>query len=194
MRLLRRILELGYNFVFTDADILWLRNPFDHFFDDADFQISCDKNRGNEWSTLNRPNCGYQYAQSNERTISMYQHWCRGGEANPNIDEQSLLNKMLHSRAFAPYKVKIRFLATEQFSGFCQKSKNMSRVVTMHANCCTGLGNKVQDLRTALSAWEASKSLSPATITKKVDLWHVPDACRHSLWPSPPPPRQRHHR
>lgn len=72
------------------------------------------------WSTLNRPNCGYQYALSNERTISMYKHWCQRGEENPNIDEQSLLNKMLHKHAFDSYNVKIRFLSTEQFSGFCQ--------------------------------------------------------------------------
>lgn len=105
-----------------DADILWLRNPFEHFFDDADFQISCDKNRGNPWSLLNKPNCGYQYARSNERTIAMYRHWCKGGEDNPHIDEQSLLNIMLHSRAFVSYEVRIRFLSTEEFSGFCNVS------------------------------------------------------------------------
>lgn len=188
MSLLRTVLELGYNFVFTDADILWLRNPFEHFFNDADFQISCDKNRGNPWSLLNKPNCGYQYARSNERTIAMYRHWCQGGENNPHIDEQSLLNIMLHSKAFAPYKVRIRFLSTEEFSGFCNGSKNMSRVVTMHANCCTGLSNKVKDMQKALGSWELGKS-SPEVIVKKPrELWHVPDACRRSIWPSPPPP------
>ncbi|KAG0613036.1 hypothetical protein M758_6G071500 [Ceratodon purpureus] len=188
MSLLRSILELGYNFVFTDADILWFRNPFEHFANNTDFQISCDKNRGNAWSLQNKPNCGYQYARSNERTIAMYRHWCRGGDANPDIDEQSLLNRMLKSKEFTTYKVEIRFLPTERFSGFCQKSKNMSRVVTMHANCCTGLDNKVHDLRSALSDWEARKSLPPGVNTSEIELWHVPSACRHSLWPSPPPP------
>jgi hypothetical protein len=188
MSLLRTVLELGYNFVFTDADILWLRNPFEHFSNDADFQISCDKNRGNAWSLLNKPNCGYQYARSNERTIAMYRHWCNGGENNPHIDEQSLLNIMLHSKAFVPYKVRIRFLSTEEFSGFCNGGKNMSRVVTMHANCCTGLSNKVKDLRKALRAWELGKSSPEVIVKKPQQLWHVPDACRHSIWPSPPPP------
>lgn len=103
-----------------DADILWLRNPFDHFASNADFQISCDKNRGDEMSLLNRPNCGYQHARSNNRTIAMYRHWCEGGDENPDIDEQSLLKRLLQTNAFASYKVKIRFLSTERFSGFCQ--------------------------------------------------------------------------
>jgi hypothetical protein len=188
MELLRTILELGYNFIFTDGDILWLRNPFEHFFNDADFEISCDTNHGNAWSYWNQVNCGFQYARSNERTIGMYRHWCKGGEKNPHIDEQSLFTKMLHKKAFVPFKIRIRFLSTEQFSGFCNGSKNMSRVVTMHANCCTGLDNKIKDLRKALKVWEHGKS-SPGIIVKKPEqLWHVPDACLNSVWPSPPPP------
>lgn len=103
-----------------DADILWFRNPFEYFAKGTDFQISCDRNRGSAWSLRNKPNCGYQYARSNERTIAMYRHWCSGGDANPHVDEQSLLNLMLKRKELSPYKVKIRFLPTERFSGFCQ--------------------------------------------------------------------------
>ncbi|KAL1552638.1 hypothetical protein AAHA92_13409 [Salvia divinorum] len=39
---LRNVLELGYDFVFTDADIMWLRDPFKKFYKDGDFQIACD--------------------------------------------------------------------------------------------------------------------------------------------------------
>ncbi|XP_050888441.1 uncharacterized protein At4g15970 isoform X2 [Lathyrus oleraceus] len=39
---LRLVLEMGYNFVFTDADIMWFRDPFPRFHHDADFQIACD--------------------------------------------------------------------------------------------------------------------------------------------------------
>lgn len=175
MRLLRTILEMGYNFVFTDADILWFRNPFERFANNTDFQISSDKNRGNAWSLRNKPNCGFQYARSNERTIAMYRHWCKGGDDNPDIDEQSLLTVMLKGQDFAAFKVE-------------QKSKNISKVVTMHANCCTGLNNKVQDLRLALNDWEGRASLPPTVNAS--DLWRVPKACRHSVFPSPPPPPQ----
>ena len=64
-----------------------------------------------------------------------------------------------------------------------QKSKDMTKVVTMHANCCTGLGNKIQDLRRALDSWERNKSIPPPK--EFVDMWRVPAACRHSKWPSP---------
>lgn len=103
-----------------DADILWFRNPFDHFANNTDFQISSDKYRGNPYSFYNRPNCGYQYTRSNNRTIAMYRHWCQGGEENPSIDEQSVLKVMLKRNEIATYNVKIRFLETERFSGFCE--------------------------------------------------------------------------
>ena len=119
MNLLTRILELGYNFVFTDADIIWFRNPFNQFAKDMDFQISCDRFKG-PVAESNKPNCGYQYTRSNKRTIAMYQQWCKGGEDNPNIDEQSLLNVMLKRKDLAKFGVKFRYLDTDQFSGFCQ--------------------------------------------------------------------------
>lgn len=50
----------------------------------------------------------------------MYQQWCKGGEDNPNIDEQSLLNVMLKRKDLAKFGVKFRYLDTDQFSGFCQ--------------------------------------------------------------------------
>jgi hypothetical protein len=103
-----------------DADILWFRNPFDYFADDADFQISSDKYRGNPRSFNNLPNCGYQYAQSNNRTIAMYRHWCKGGEDQLSVDEQTLFKKMLRRKEFATYDVNIQFLETERFSGFCE--------------------------------------------------------------------------
>ncbi|KAG0586809.1 hypothetical protein KC19_2G119200 [Ceratodon purpureus] len=186
MVLLRTILEMGYNFVFTDADILWFRNPFDHFANNTDFQISSDKYRGNPGSFNNLPNCGYQYVQSNNRTIAMYRHWCKGGEDNPTVDEQTLFKRMLRHKEFSTYKVRIQFLETDKFSGFCQRSRNMTKVVTMHANCCTGMDNKVKDLRWAWKDWDFSRS--HASVNSSRDkLWHVPAACRHSIWPSPPP-------
>ncbi|XP_024399894.1 uncharacterized protein At4g15970 [Physcomitrium patens] len=188
MSLLRTILEMGYNFVFTDADILWFRNPFDHFANNTDFQISSDKYRGNPYSFYNRPNCGYQYTRSNNRTIAMYRHWCQGGEENPSIDEQSVLKVMLKRNEIATYNVKIRFLETERFSGFCEISKNMSKVVTMHANCCVGMDNKIEDLRQALMDWEGRRPLASIN-TPGTKIWNVPAACRYSM--RSPPRRKR---
>lgn len=104
-----------------DADIVWFRDPFEHFARKTDFQISTDKFSGDPLSFQNsKPNCGYQYVRSNARTIAMYKHWCALGEKNPNIDEQTQLKIMLKEREFLNMRVKVRFLDTVYFSGLCQ--------------------------------------------------------------------------
>jgi hypothetical protein len=191
-----------------DADIVWFRNPFNHFAADADFQISSDKFKGNPLSTVeNRPNCGYVFTRSNKHTIAMYTHWCNGGKRYPSVDEQSQLGGMLHRGEPKKLGVRVRFLPTELFSGFCEASTDMRKVVTMHANCCTGLDNKLADLRFSMEDWEKGKNSPPkfrkvGTQSIKRSPWRAPSACKHSIWPnrgkkpktihtsSPPPARK----
>ncbi|KAF2309145.1 hypothetical protein GH714_000819 [Hevea brasiliensis] len=40
IHILATVLQKGYNFVFTDADVMWVRDPFPHFYEDADFCIT----------------------------------------------------------------------------------------------------------------------------------------------------------
>jgi hypothetical protein len=42
LRLQRRVLQLGYAFLFTDVDVLWLRNPLKHVTAYADMSVSSD--------------------------------------------------------------------------------------------------------------------------------------------------------
>ncbi|XWS22905.1 hypothetical protein CRYUN_Cryun29cG0075900 [Craigia yunnanensis] len=72
---LRFVLELGYSFVFTDANIMWFRDPFPRFFLDADFQIACDNFLGRPDDMNNRPNGGFNYVKSNKRSIAFYIFW-----------------------------------------------------------------------------------------------------------------------
>ncbi|KAL0347433.1 UNVERIFIED_CONTAM: hypothetical protein Scaly_1759300 [Sesamum calycinum] len=69
---LRSVLEMGYNFLFTDADVMWFRDPFPHFHPDADFQIACDHFRGRSDDIENRPNGGFKFVRSNNRSIEFY--------------------------------------------------------------------------------------------------------------------------
>ncbi|KAE8724565.1 histidine biosynthesis bifunctional protein hisIE [Hibiscus syriacus] len=91
---LRTVLQLGYSFVFTDADIMWFRDPFPRFFSDADFQIECDKFLGGSDDMKNRPNGGFNYVKSNNRTIAFYKLWCSSREIYPKYHDQDVLNKI----------------------------------------------------------------------------------------------------
>ncbi|GAB2298825.1 hypothetical protein Dimus_032902 [Dionaea muscipula] len=157
---LHTVLQLGYNFIFTDADIMWFRNPFHQFVGDVDIQISCDDFNGNSLDMNNRPNTGFSYVVSNQRTIQFYNFWYESRKKYPGLHDQDVLNKIKHNPFIKNIGLKMRFLDTLYFGGFCQPSRDFNQVCTMHANCCKGLENKVRDLNLALQTWQTFMSRS----------------------------------
>ncbi|XP_040997570.1 uncharacterized protein At4g15970-like [Juglans microcarpa x Juglans regia] len=175
------ILEMGYNFVFTDTDIMWLRDPFQHFYSEADFQIACDQFYGNSYDLNNRPNGGFNFVKSNNRTIQFYKFWYTSREAYPGKHDQDVLNMIKGDPFITNIGLKMRFLDTANFGGFCEPSRDLNRVCTMHANCCIGLENKVHDLRILLEDWKKYMSLLPNMTASPPSSWSVPQDCRASF-------------
>lgn len=68
----------------------------------------------------------------------------------------------------------------------------MTRVITMHANCCKGLQNNLTDLQLSLKDWSLYKdTVSPTQLGNNVEgakdqlnLWPVPFACLKTKWPA----------
>lgn len=173
------ILKRGYSFVFSDADIMWLRNPFTRFSPDADIQIASDQYNGRPFDVHNMPNGGYKYVRSNERTISFYRYWYLSRRQFPGQNEQEVLNIVKFTRGFGRRGMKFMFLSTQYFGGFCQRSEYLDDVCTMHANCCKGLKAKLIDLRQTLDDWLEYRN-PPLNSTRNVSEWRPPSACQHS--------------
>ncbi|KAK6158612.1 hypothetical protein DH2020_005926 [Rehmannia glutinosa] len=174
---LRIVLERGYNFVFTDADIMWLRNPFPHFYSDTNFQISCDSFGGNPSDLNNAPNGGFNYVKSSNKTIEFYKFWYKSREYYPGKHDQDVLNKIKYDPFVRDIGLGIKFLDTVYFGGFCQPSKDLNLVCTMHANCCAGLDNKIHDLRILLDDWKNYLSLQEDVRKTETPSWSVPQSC-----------------
>ncbi|XP_068640424.1 uncharacterized protein At4g15970 [Aristolochia californica] len=172
---LRSVLELGYNFVFTDADIMWFRDPFPVFNSDADFQIACDHFFGTPTDLQNRPNGGFKFVKSNNRTISFYKFWHKSRETHPGYHDQDVLNFIKYDPFISEIGLQMRFLNTDYFGGFCEPSKDFNKVCTMHANCCVGLGSKIHDLSIMLEDWRRFMSLPPSQ--KSSSFWSIPRNC-----------------
>ncbi|KAL6648865.1 hypothetical protein ACP70R_013089 [Stipagrostis hirtigluma subsp. patula] len=172
---LRQVLEKGYSFIFTDTDIVWFRNPVPHFYPDGDFQIACDHFTGDPDDLLNTPNGGFAYARSNTETIEFYKFWYAARERHPGLHDQDVLNLIKHDPYLAELGVRIKFLSTDLFGGLCEPSRNMSRVCTMHANCCIGLSRKINDLNAMLRDWRRFMSM-PHKYRHYVS-WTVPQNC-----------------
>lgn len=173
------ILDLGYNFIFTDTDIMWFRDPFPQFYPDADFQIACDFFRGKPSDINNLPNGGFTYVKSNTKTSHFYNFWYNSRLTYPGLHDQDVLNKIKHDPYITNIGLNIKFLDTAYFGGFCEPSKDINKVCTMHANCCVGLEKKVSDLQILLSDWQKYlSSRSNNTMTTKSSPWNAPKRCR----------------
>ncbi|KAL0312282.1 UNVERIFIED_CONTAM: hypothetical protein Sradi_5627500 [Sesamum radiatum] len=175
---LRTVLEMGYNFVFTDADVMWLRDPFQRFYRDGDFQIACDHYWYNSTDLNNSPNGGFNYVKSNNRTIQFYKFWYAGKDYFPGKHDQDVLNMIKFDPFIPQIGLEIRFLDTAYFGGFCEPSKDLDLVITMHANCCIGLENKIHDIKMVIEDWKKYMSLpsgSKGNLSSR--SWTVPRIC-----------------
>ncbi|KAL3834710.1 hypothetical protein ACJIZ3_009446 [Penstemon smallii] len=177
---LRDVLKRGYNFIFTDIDVLWLRNPFQHLNlqQNLDMQISTDKFRGNPWSESHRINTGFYMIQSNNKTIALFDRWYALKDRAKGLKEQDVLQIMIQKGFLRKLGMRVKFLDTIYFSGFCQDSRDVRAVATVHANCCRGIAAKLVDLTAVVHDWKRYKSSSADETS--IFRWSKHDACRRS--------------
>ncbi|GJN04135.1 hypothetical protein PR202_ga21657 [Eleusine coracana subsp. coracana] len=171
------ILELGFNFLFTDIDIVWFRNPMRHIAITSDIAIASDYFNGDPDSLRNHPNGGFLFVRSTSRTVDFYRQWrALRGKFPPGTNEQKILDQT-QAKLSHGLGVRMQFLDTKHCGGFCQLSRDMGKVSTMHANCCTGLANKVQDLRSVLKDWKNYTAAPPEQ--RRLVRWTKPGKCIH---------------
>ncbi|KAI3703594.1 hypothetical protein L1987_73784 [Smallanthus sonchifolius] len=158
---------------------MWFRDPFSQFDKDADFHVSCDFFNGNPFDLRNLPNTGFSYVKSNEKTIQLYKFWYNSSITYPGIHDQDAFNKIKFDPFIQHLGLRIRFFDTAYFGGFCQPSRDLNKVCTMHANCCVGLENKVHDIGIMLDDWQKYvKSIVNQTTEGHKGSWTVPQLCR----------------
>ncbi|MCL7049477.1 hypothetical protein MKW94_024990 [Papaver nudicaule] len=179
---LGQVLELGYSFVFTDADIMWFRDPFQHFNVADQLVIACDFYTGDPNDHKNRANGGFNFVKSNAITVEFYKYWYMARVLYPNSNDQAVFDIIKHDPAVNALGLSTKYLDTAYFGGFCQPSKDMNKVSTMHANCCVGIEKKLQDLRLVLDNWKNFTALSTEDKilkgSSKTSPWSAPDKCK----------------
>ncbi|KAJ1415439.1 Nucleotide-diphospho-sugar transferase [Sesbania bispinosa] len=177
---LLQVLKRGYSFVFTDTDVMWLRNPFTILSknETEDLQISTDMYLDNPWSEKNLINTGFYLVRSNNKTISLFEEWCGKKDSSSGQKEQDVLQNLIRSGIIGRLGLTIRFLNTLYFSGFCQDSKDFRAVTIVHANCCRSITAKVADLKAVLRDWKQFRRLE-ANSTMNLQ-WTGHDHCWQS--------------
>lgn len=161
-----------------DADVMWFRSPFTRFYKYGDFQIACDHYLGRSNDLENRPNGGFSFVRSNNRTILFYKYWYASRIRYSGYHDQDVLNFIKREPFLVRIGLRIRFLNTAYFGGLCEPSKDMNLVRTMHANCCFGLDSKLHDLRIMLQDWRDFMALPLHLKQESGFSWKVPQNCR----------------
>eukprot|EP00253_Pinus_taeda_P001199 PITA_01199 len=179
LRFFGEVLEAGYNFVFSDTDILWFRDPFTKFLRSADIQMASDLYNGHPRNLRNLPNCGYMYIRSNPRTVSFFRFWYEAQATYPGKNEQEVLN-FIKAQEIPRRGLQFIFLDTKFFRGYCQKDPDLSHIYTMHANCCRGVKAKFHDLQNTLSDWRNYMMNAHSATTSRAVHWTPIQKCRQS--------------
>jgi len=178
VRLQQMILELGYNFLFTDVDIMWFRNPFERMSVAAHMVTSSDFYFGDPYSPINAPNTGFLYVKSSRRTVGVFEAWREARLSFPGKHEQQVLNEIKFDLV-AKRGLRLQFLDTVHNAGFCNNTRDFNTLYTMHANCCVGLGAKLHDLGNLMKEWRAYRGLDDEQRRRGPVRWKVPGICIH---------------
>ncbi|KAK4282258.1 hypothetical protein QN277_013655 [Acacia crassicarpa] len=178
---LLQVLELGYNIIFTDADVMWLRSPLSHFHPQNELSISCDLS-SYEQSGGNAQDGGLFFLKSTAISIEFFKYFNFMKVLYPNSRaSKSLCSYIVQSEdVVAAYGFRIQYVNTTYFGEFCHRNKYQFReVYSMHANCCEDLRSKVHDLKLTLHDWINSRARSSDNYTSKPEAfrWRAPKMC-----------------
>ncbi|KAJ3708573.1 hypothetical protein LUZ61_012278 [Rhynchospora tenuis] len=154
LKLQQRILELGYNLLFTDVDVAWLRDPFEYITLAPHISTSSDFYFGNPDDLGNYPNTGFIYFKSCKKNIKVMDYWHKSRKRFPENHDQFVFNEIKHE-IVKKFGVRMKFLDTAHISGFCQLGRDLSKIATVHMTCCIGLENKLFDLKRILEDWRS---------------------------------------
>lgn len=155
---------------------MWFRNPFPRFYPDMEMQVSCDNFFGSHTDINNLLNSGFMHVRSSNRTVEFFKFWYKSRETYPGKRNQEVFNIIKYDRFVIDIGLRITFLDTAYFGGFCEPSNDLNLVTTMHANCCAGFDNKVHDLKLLLEDWREYLSLPAENVTEPPS-WTVPQLC-----------------
>lgn len=178
VRLQQRILELGYNFLFTDVDIMWFRNPFERMSVAAHMVTSSDFYFGDPYSPVNAPNTGFLYVRSSALMVGVFEAWRAARLSFPGKHEQQVFNE-IKFELVDKRGLRVQFLDTVHNAGFCNNTRDFNTLYTMHANCCVGLAAKLHDLGNLMKEWRVYRGMDDAQRRRGPVRWKVPGICIH---------------
>ncbi|XP_031252258.1 uncharacterized protein At4g15970-like [Pistacia vera] len=168
------------NLPFQDADVMWFRNPATYIVDMKELEIVCNFYSVDPPSIASEVDGGFFYLKSNEISLDYFKNWELKRVLYPNSQNQSLCEATVTDPFFEMIGFRVKYLEESHFNGFCQQRRNMSEIVTVHANCCDSIQSKVHDLKLLHEDWRHFTALSSGKTSLRGSsvTWRVPSKCK----------------
>ncbi|KAK4433567.1 hypothetical protein Salat_1119100 [Sesamum alatum] len=144
-----------------------------------DLQINTDRYRGNPWSESHQINTGFYMIRSNNKTRALFDAWYTNKDNFPGQKEQDVLEKLMRQGFFRKLGLKVKFLHTLYFRGFCQDSRDITMVATVRANFSRGMTAKLAYLSMVARNWKRYKRLASTNMTSMF-RWSLHRVCWNS--------------
>ncbi|XP_074581930.1 uncharacterized protein At4g15970-like [Curcuma longa] len=170
----KAVLQLGYNFIYTDLDVVWFRNPLRHFNVLPQVILATDFYRG-EQSLENSPNGAFMYVLSCTQSIEFFRSWRFAAMRYVGGDRRTVLTRAVREGA-GRFRLKLQFLDTDYFGDFCRRGVDLSKVVAARAGwCCNGTAGDLGAARALAREWKNYASLP---VERKVSSFGIKYKCR----------------
>ncbi|XP_071490368.1 uncharacterized protein [Diadema antillarum] len=143
-----RLLRRGVDVLFSDADVVWLKDPlpvftppeYDVYYSKANQMLAC---------------VGFAYYAATEQTIKLMEEWIIRMRSNPTMQTQVILNRIITSKYIPSLKVGILDQsAFTNVKGYKNSSAGTERedIYMVHVNSVTGSSEKT-DILKSINLW-----------------------------------------
>ncbi|CAK7328297.1 unnamed protein product [Dovyalis caffra] len=150
IQILEEVVQSGYNVIYTDADVMWLRNPFPILVAEFELTIGCDSKSSNQSSINEYSSGGFFFMRSDEITIEFLKLWNLGRFLYPSMATELVCQRITDKEFVEMVGLRIKHIDNRYYSGLCEPSIDTREIYIMHGNCCSDLDSKVHDLNLVL--------------------------------------------
>ncbi|KAK8534128.1 hypothetical protein V6N13_028191 [Hibiscus sabdariffa] len=178
--LLTQVIGLGYNVAFTNADVMWLRNPLSTLVPSSELSVACELYPIDAKTFGIKGEGGFFHLKADARTYEFINTCNLNRVLYPDQHHQSLCKILDTEKYIDAIGVNLSYFREENFCRLCLPC-DLNLVHTVQANCCENIDSKIHDLKLVLDDWRNFVQLSATASnvsSKRPPLsWRAPERC-----------------
>ncbi|KAL9457951.1 hypothetical protein AB3S75_006906 [Citrus x aurantiifolia] len=178
-RFWQEVIELAYSVVFTEVDVMWLRNPILQVDCLKEMTIACDVYSDDLQNISYVKDGGFFYLKSNAITSEYFKYQDMTRILFPDSQNRTLCEEtVVNEELFETLSLRINYMEQDRYGGFCQQNINMDTICTVRANCCDDTESKLHDLKLLLEDWRSFTKKNSLRGSSPPYTWRAHSKCK----------------